>query len=282
MVVTADCVCNPLKTYISYSFNCTDKWDGILKKQNWVYLQLCDHVYATKFNKSIILLDVIKDQYTILDDEVGKYFHIIINSAFELRGKLYIPLKANVDVVRLNEYIETFRKSSVLMLSHFSYPCKKGLTEKNSCGIRDIIWRIDRKFLQIKTPILLVIKAYLYLCYTNLLLSFFGFYSLVKVIRKRFFTKKLSNNIPQKKLVKIISSLHKASLYFPINTKCLEFASTLALILYTEGVKCRLQIGVQTIPFVAHAWVSYNGRVLADKQIYQDKLAIILSEPTIK
>ena len=43
--------------------------------------------------------------------------------------------------------------------------------------------------------------------------------------------------------------------------------------------KCNLEIGVQNLPFAAHAWVKADDKVIADSKNLPETLSVILSEP---
>jgi transglutaminase superfamily protein len=55
-----------------------------------------------------------------------------------------------------------------------------------------------------------------------------------------------------------------AALYFkPV--LCLQRSAAAACLLKRQGYPAEMVIGVQQLPFVAHAWVELNGMVLGDK-----------------
>jgi len=43
-----------------------------------------------------------------------------------------------------------------------------------------------------------------------------------------------------------------------------------------------MEIGVQNLPFVAHAWVKANDEVIADTPSLPETLSVILLEPFVK
>ncbi len=241
--------------------------------------QLCGHIYASAFNKDIVILDLKKNKYTIVDGDVKEYFPVIINSEFTFINNNYIPLKEDINIERLNKTINKLRDLNILMSDDYKLPRKKNFSNKNSQGIGDFVWRMNPDILKKKVPFRYIFRAYFSLCYINFVLHIFGFYSLIKIIKKKSLQKKFGENITQEQVDITISALSKATLYFPINTKCLEWAAALTYLLLNQRIKCQLQIGIQTIPFLAHAWVVYQGEILADNQTYLDQLAIILTEP---
>jgi hypothetical protein len=55
-----------------------------------------------------------------------------------------------------------------------------------------------------------------------------------------------------------------AALYFK-NVLCLQRSAATARLLKKHGFPAEMVIGVQQLPFLAHAWVEINGRVVNDK-----------------
>lgn len=55
-----------------------------------------------------------------------------------------------------------------------------------------------------------------------------------------------------------------AALYFK-NVMCLQRSAATARLLKKYGVRAEMVIGVQQLPFLAHAWVEVAGRVVNDK-----------------
>ena len=68
-------------------------------------------------------------------------------------------------------------------------------------------------------------------------------------------------------------------LFFPIKVKCLEWSVVFAILAFEKNWRCNLEVGVQNMPFMAHAWVNANGKVIADDIEIPERLSIILSEP---
>lgn len=109
-------------------------------------------------------------------------------------------------------------------------------------------------------------------------MNLFGFYNLIKLIRR--IKKKLKPSSQDDSLLPtLIDALNQACLYFPIRVKCLEWAVSLTLMAIKSGIDCQFSIGVQAKPFSAHAWAEYKGKVLYDNPQLRTHLPIILTEP---
>lgn len=71
-------------------------------------------------------------------------------------------------------------------------------------------------------------------------------------------------------------ALEAACLIYPRKTTCLPFALALAALHYQQYYVCDFVIGVQGLPFYAHAWVEADGKVVRDAQNLKRQLAPIL------
>lgn len=76
-------------------------------------------------------------------------------------------------------------------------------------------------------------------------------------------------------LDKVAHILDKACMLYPTKTLCLAWAASFVMLLLKRGWRCQLLIGVQTLPFYAHAWVELNGKVINDDPQLQERLAPI-------
>ena len=58
---------------------------------------------------------------------------------------------------------------------------------------------------------------------------------------------------------------------------CLERSVVAARLLRKAGVDARLVIGYRPAPFLSHAWVEVDGRVVNDSQAYKERLQVLCS-----
>jgi hypothetical protein len=65
----------------------------------------------------------------------------------------------------------------------------------------------------------------------------------------------------------------KAAAFHPGRAECLEQSLVLWLFLRRRGIPAELRIGVQTRPFMAHAWVEYESRPVNERTEYVEGLA---------
>lgn len=65
-----------------------------------------------------------------------------------------------------------------------------------------------------------------------------------------------------------------AAAFYPRRALCLEQSLALYVLLRRRGIDAALRLGVQTIPFSAHAWVEVNGVPVNEKQGHIEQLSI--------
>lgn len=66
-----------------------------------------------------------------------------------------------------------------------------------------------------------------------------------------------------------------SALYFK-QARCLQRSAATACLLKKSGFPAEMVVGVQQIPFLAHAWVELDGRVVNDKP-YMSEIYLVLS-----
>lgn len=64
-----------------------------------------------------------------------------------------------------------------------------------------------------------------------------------------------------------------AAAFYPRRALCLEQSMTLFVLLRRRGVPADLRVGIQTLPFSAHAWVEVDGKPINEKQGHIEQLA---------
>jgi len=63
----------------------------------------------------------------------------------------------------------------------------------------------------------------------------------------------------------VTASFNVASAFYPKQALCLQRSAVLVKMLRRRGVRARLMIGAQKLPFRAHAWVQVDGVVIDDR-----------------
>lgn len=118
----------------------------------------------------------------------------------------------------------------------------------------------------------LVLRAYLRLIQFDFYLARGNFEALYTKIRNcPIGTINLSPNSVER----ICSALDVACIWYWKEALCLQRSAAAACLLKSFGVAAQLVIGVQQMPFKAHAWVEVDGRIVNDKPYLREMYAVL-------
>lgn len=74
---------------------------------------------------------------------------------------------------------------------------------------------------------------------------------------------------------RVCRAVDVACLWYPKQVRCLQRSAATTCLLRSYGVPAQMVIGVQNLPFQAHAWVEVNGRVANDKSYVRDMYVVL-------
>lgn len=74
---------------------------------------------------------------------------------------------------------------------------------------------------------------------------------------------------------RICSAVDLACVWYPKRCLCLQRSAATTCLLRRYGVRAEMIVGVQKLPFKAHAWVEVNGRVVNDKPYTHELYAVL-------
>lgn len=119
----------------------------------------------------------------------------------------------------------------------------------------------------------LTILAFLTLAAVDIRMNLFGFPTLYRTVKKSPTAK---NRTVQTDIVsRICTAVERAAFYYFRETKCLVRSATITMMLRRFGVAAELIIGCTKLPFLAHAWVEVNGKVIADSESVKTTYALV-------
>lgn len=75
---------------------------------------------------------------------------------------------------------------------------------------------------------------------------------------------------------RICASVDMACIWYWKEVLCLQRSAATACLLRRSGICAEMIIGVQAIPFKAHAWVEVNRRVVNDKPYIREMYAVLI------
>jgi hypothetical protein len=226
------------------------------------HYNLRDHIYISQYREDLILLDTKSDTYTLCSPEFSDLLVGLIEGSTLSQDIDSIQNLLDDQIVEKKETVDPY------------YIDRKIDTE----GVANIDWKLPLEDKKVNLNIA-VLKAFSTLLQVNFYMKMRGFYAAIWFIKKTQKTH-LTYTIPSdEELRDLANILNKACLIYPVRIKCLEWAMAFVLLALRRRWKCNLEIGVQNYPFLAHAWVECNGKVVMDSQDLRTGLAIILNEP---
>jgi hypothetical protein len=232
---------------------------------------LHDHIYIAQFREELILLDAKADKYTVCFKQFSDFFINLLEARNSSSFKLQRVSPQD------STYIQKLLDDDVIERKDPPYPFRID-KKPQSEGVSNVDWRLPLENKKIGLSFK-VVKALATLIKVNFYIRYRGLYSMIQLIKK---SRKSEANyiVPQEEDLRALANIvNKACLMYPTRTKCLEWAMTFVLLALKQKWKCNLEIGVQNYPFMAHAWVECDGKVVMDSQDLREGLAIILNEP---
>jgi hypothetical protein len=87
--------------------------------------------------------------------------------------------------------------------------------------------------------------------------------------RRRWAPRRTSAELVQQTATRVAT----VAAFYPGRAECLERSLTLFVLLRRRGLQAELRLGVQTYPFLAHAWIEYDGRPVNEQEDFVSRLA---------
>jgi hypothetical protein len=115
----------------------------------------------------------------------------------------------------------------------------------------------------------LVLRAFAGLVFYDFL-SIVGGFPRIRVLVKRTASRNRPTN--SETIERICNSVDVASCFYFKQIRCMHRSFVAVRLLRRAGVKADLVIGSRPVPFVSHAWVEVDGRVVNDMQGYKRRL----------
>lgn len=247
-----------------------------------MYFHIPESIYLTYYNNQVIALNLFKNQYILLPKDVSEIIHVILHNKFKIspEGKYCLDNSDISEVINFNHFIEELQYLGILSNKKYEYPYKTPPKKKEySAGAANVDWRMPFDDYTNKISKKIVLQAYLSLIKVYIVIKFFGFYGLIRYIKQQKNKNIEYLDIEPKKFICLAIALNRACFYFPIRVKCLEWSAALTTMGLKKKWKCNMEVGVQLLPFRAHAWVKVNNNIIADDPGLSKTLSIILSEP---
>lgn len=241
-----------------------------------IYFSLAEHIYAVKFDASVIILDVAQNQYISLIDAAARYFTSILDDFFtyDKTKSLYYPNAAH-EIAEYNEWIALFLQKNYIILvdSEINKRTYRGAEQPD---LRSIEWSNKLSFESFSdVSFREIFKAYLLLFKVNWQLKRSGIKGILDLITR--LPVSLNRYVPHSKEIhRLENALNIASWLYPQKIVCLPWAATFTLLARKKRWNCQLVIGVRALPFYAHAWAELDGKIIKDDSSIPQILSVIL------
>ena len=115
-----------------------------------------------------------------------------------------------------------------------------------------------------------VLASWLLLLYFDWLIGFGGFARVREAVRKQEMKSAPKRRDRDRELAHAVDL---ACVFYFKRVLCLQRSAALVVLLRHHGYQAEMIIGAQLLPFLSHAWVEVDGRVINDKpyitQIFQ-------------
>jgi hypothetical protein len=114
-----------------------------------------------------------------------------------------------------------------------------------------------------------VLRAFADIVFYDLVLIVAGFPRIRALVKRTSPSSKPTNN---ETIERICTAVDIASCFYFKQVLCMHRSFVAVRLLRKAGVSADLVIGSRPIPFVSHAWVEVDGRVVNDKKGYKRRL----------
>lgn len=81
--------------------------------------------------------------------------------------------------------------------------------------------------------------------------------------------------VPAEAVERICAAVDNACIWYWKEVLCLQRSAATACLLKQYGVEAQMIIGVQQMPFKAHAWVEVDGHVVNDRPYMREMYAVL-------
>ncbi len=215
------------------------------------FFKLNDHVFGVDCAGSIVILDVINDEYIFLDNLDSQ----------SLRNSLKLSATPNPRVRTLVSLgvIKIDKRSRSSYLRSINEPLKDPLSSEILSKINSYPRNIEKDK---EVGRWLVFLAWNILMIVSILLKMKGLSLVLRYVSYLKNLRKNQNNL--KKICHVINAVNRASYWSLTKVKCLEWSLACVIFSLQNNLLVYFFIGVTRNPFIAHAWIESKNGPIAD------------------
>jgi hypothetical protein len=233
-----------------------------------------NYIHAVSYNNQVIILDMKSDKYYFLQPDTIPDIMLCLATEFSSLQELYdgkLPSKTSQNIKLLSK-LGIIKPQKIKPSS-----LKPFLNEiKFSKGSTNLNWYMENNINESQTTTnkLLIIKSIYYFAYLSFKIKFFSLYDAIRYVSN--YDAKRKGCHPHS-IENIIKAINTALLIFPLKSKCLLWSMVTTIMLRLHNIKAHFNIGVQNMPFMAHAWVEVDGKIIADSYDIPAAMAVIFN-----
>ncbi len=245
-----------------------------------MYLHVNDHIRLACYNDEMVLFDLRKDKFIILNKNVEKVITFLLSNEIKHSDSKYcIPNTTNIilDNQTFNDIIRELLNQKVFNSQYYNIPSTVIIRKKESTGAFTGQWKLLDKEIVSEISFFDFVKNLYFLLKARIYTKVLGINYLIKEIKKYKYNKYIPHC--EDSINNLIYTLNEACIYFPTKTKCLEWSTAFMFLAKNKHLKCNLVIGVQITPFLSHAWIEIKNKPLLDSVEIANNTVIILREP---
>lgn len=244
--------------------------------------RLQQHIFAGRSNQDVIVLDCEKDRYYSINGIAADLLQTILEQEFAFFEGKYTCVLADQ---------QNNPDQLTNMISHFlSIGIVKVCDERDSPslvsgpllpgGLSNYTWdyKASMKSFSSVSKIALI-KALISLMRMEYARTQYGIKGIMEILqRQKNFSDKRST-YDDRAIQELSDSVDLACALYPKKIYCLGWASTFTLLALKRGISANLVVGVQAIPFYAHAWAEVDGKVINDDERVRIYLTPLVAIP---
>jgi hypothetical protein len=237
----------------------------MLRSESADFISWNCHLHVALYNSCVVMLNEASNDFIFFDRQQSEFLESILNCRYE-----------EVDQ-NSRDLIDELMEQDILMLAR-SRRERPFASVKSNAGSYQCEWRSGEagwKFRALR--ILYVSKAVSYLKHAHGKSVQGHLKALLDDLRQSSASPAVTvGGGAQRELVEIGRNINFALKVISPEIKCLEYAYCFARIAFEAGIECRFTIGVQTFPFLSHAWVAGPEGVVFDSADLDQELATLV------
>ncbi|WP_422417505.1 lasso peptide biosynthesis B2 protein [Pseudomonas sp. GZD-222] len=226
------------------------------------YVAWAENLHRVMYNSKMILLAECRNDFIFFDTDQTAFVSTVL-------GKHASQLDSEAE-----KLVDELIGLEILTLAQVPDFSKKFSDIKTSIGTARCAWQGGRDGWVLSSIRLhTLLKAMKYLKHAKCESQVGHLQGLLDHLRKSVPTVPLTN---QARLISLGSNINLAIKLLNTEVKCLEFAYCLASMAFEENLSCSFCIGVQSYPFISHAWVRGPEGVVLDSDELEKDLALMV------